>query len=1054
MKAKEITIIRRAAFLLSAIYGLIATEGITAAATTGPDWRNAEVVERNRMPMRASFHTDDPTMSLHGLWKFRWYENPQGRSETFFQPQADDTDWGTMPVPGIWEVNGYGDPLYVNIGYCWKGQFENNPPFVPTEKNHVGQYRKSFTVPAEWNGKQIILHVGSATSNIRVWVNGKEAGYSQDSKLEARFDITKLVKPGEENLFAFEIFRWCDGTYLEDQDFWKLAGIARETYLTAREKEHIEDINVTADADGRLTWKVLTTKGIKDVKFSVPELGYSVSLKKASSVQDGLKVFEGSERFDGVRLWSAETPELYEVEVTATDGRKSCGKASLKTGFRTVSIEGKLLLVNGKPILIKGVNRHEMNPYGAYVISKEDMLRDIRIMKELNINTVRTCHYPDDPYWYELCDEYGLYVIDEANNEAHGLGYGEGSIAKNPLYNKEITNRVARMMRRDRNHPSVIVWSLGNEAGNGQNFYDAYDFAKAFDPTRPVQYEQGQGGANRDRNSDIFTPMYIRYHNAEKYIRKDQDRPFIMCEYAHAMGNSMGGFKEYWDLIRKYPTFQGGCIWDFVDQALYKPTDAAKYGTDHVFAFGGDYNDTDPSDASFNCNGLIAPDRQWHRHAYEVRYQHRSILAWASPEEAAEGRVNIFNEYFFIPLDRFSLDWELVRNGVALRRGSVASLKVAPQDSAVVDLGFKAEKELLEGSDLYLNLSFRLNRQDGVLPAGTKLSYEQIALSEEWNPAATVGSTGSPTDPARSLSPSKGLIQPKGQAPVEVEFDKSTGALTKYNCFGKSLISSPILPCFGRAVTDNDEGMLVDLSFDKEARRMFDTWRDPEIKATSFEETQDGDIRIVTVRYKPIEGVLPVLTYRISPDGVINATLGIEDAGGLKDAPHFFRVGVEFEMPGEYSVIDFYGEGPHDSYCDRRSSTLIGHYTQSVNDQYDYTVVRPQESGSHCGLKWFSVLNGDGNGIRVTSASGEFSASALPVSRRMLDRNPEFKHSLELKKVAHESDRTYGRTYVNLDLRQMGLGCVSSFGDHPLPAHLIPAALYTFTFTITPLWQD
>ena len=1036
MKATDNQIIKKAVALLSALCGIITISANQAqAAQTDPDWQNASVVERNRLPMRATFHTDDPLMSLHGLWKFKWYETPGGRSTTFFQPQTDDSDWGEMPVPGIWEVNGYGDPLYVNIGYCWKGQFENNPPYVPVEKNHVGQYRNSFTVPADWNGKQIILHIGSATSNIRVWINGKEVGYSQDSKLEARFDVTRFVKPGEENLFAFEIFRWCDGTYLEDQDFWKLAGIARETYLTAREKEHIEDINVNADAEGNLSWKVLATKGIKEVIFKIPRLGYSLVLNKPSAVKDGLKVFEGAERFDNVMLWSAETPNLYYVEVVATDGKKSCGTANLMTGFRTVKIEGKLLYVNGKPILIKGVNRHEMNPYGAYVISKEDMLRDIRIMKELNINTVRTCHYPDDPYWYELCDEYGLYVIDEANNEAHGLGYGEGTIAKNPLYNKEITNRVERMMRRDRNHPSIIVWSLGNEAGNGQNFFDAYDFAKAFDPTRPVQYEQGQGGANRDRNSDIFCPMYIRYANAEKYIKNDQDRPFIMCEYAHAMGNSMGGFKEYWDLIRKYPTFQGGCIWDFVDQALYKPADAEKYGTDHVFAFGGDYNSEDPSDASFNNNGLIAPDRTWHRHAYEVRYQHRSILAWASPEEAAKGRVHIFNEYFFIPLDRFSLDWELVRNGVAFRRGSVASLGVQPQDSAAIDLGYKVNPELLKDSDVYLNISFRLNRQDGILPAGTALSYEQIALSESWVP-----------DAYKSLTLSK--------RPVEIEFDKETGSLTKYSYFGKSLISAPILPCFGRAVTDNDEGMLVDLSFDKEAKRMFATWRNPEIKATSFEDRQDGDTRIVTVKYKPIEDAIPVLTYRIAPNGVINVTLSIEDAGNLKAAPHFFRVGVEFAMPGEYSQIDFYGEGPFDSYCDRRSSTMIGHYTQSVIDQYDYTVVRPQESGTHCGLKWFSVLNPDGNGIRITSSAKEFSASALPVSRQMLDRHPDFGHSLELKKSAHESDRTDGQTYVNLDLRQMGLGCVSSFGDHPLPAYLIPAAPYTFEFTMTPLWEN
>ena len=1036
MKATDKQIIKKAAALLSALCGIITiSANQVQAAQTDPDWQNASVVERNRLPMRATFHTDDPQMSLHGLWKFKWYETPDGRSTTFFQPQTDDSDWGEMPVPGIWEVNGYGDPLYVNIGYCWKGQFENNPPYVPVEKNHVGQYRNSFTVPADWNGKQIILHIGSATSNIRVWINGKEVGYSQDSKLEARFDVTRFVNPGEENLFAFEIFRWCDGTYLEDQDFWKLAGIARETYLTAREKEHIEDINVNADAEGNLSWKVVATKGIKEVIFRIPRLGYSLVLNKPSAVKDGLKVFEGAEHFDNVMLWSAETPNLYDVEVIATDGKKSCGTANLTTGFRTVKIEGKLLYINGKPILIKGVNRHEMNPYGAYVISKEDMLRDIRIMKELNINTVRTCHYPDDPYWYELCDKYGLYVIDEADNEAHGLGYGEGTIAKNPLYNKEITNRVERMMRRDRNHPSIIVWSLGNEAGNGQNFFDAYDFAKAFDPTRPVQYEQGQGGANRDRNSDIFCPMYIRYANAEKYIKNDQDRPFIMCEYAHAMGNSMGGFKEYWDLIRKYPTFQGGCIWDFVDQALYKPADAEKYGTDHVFAFGGDYNSEDPSDASFNNNGLIAPDRAWHRHAYEVRYQHRSILAWASPEEAAKGRVHIFNEYFFIPLDRFSLDWELVRNGVAFRRGSVASLGVQPQESAAIDLGYKVNPELLKDSDVYLNISFRLNRQDGILPAGTELSYEQIVLSESWVPDAYTPLTLS-------------------KRPFEIEFDKETGSLTKYSYFGKNLISSPILPCFGRAVTDNDEGMLVDLSFDKEAKRMFATWRNPEIKATSFEDRQDGDTRIVTVKYKPIEDAIPVLTYRIAPDGVINVTLSVEDAGNLKAAPHFFRVGVEFAMPGEYSQIDFYGEGPFDSYCDRRSSTMMGHYTQSVIDQYDYTVVRPQESGTHCGLKWFSVLNPDGNGIRITSSAKEFSASALPVSRQMLDRHPDFGHSLELKKSAHESDRTDGQTYVNLDLRQMGLGCVSSFGDHPLPAYLIPAAPYTFEFTMTPVWED
>ena len=1001
-----------------------------AAADVAPDWQNASVVERNRLTMRASFHTDNPVMSLHGLWKFRWYETPGERSLTFYAAGTDDSGWDTMPVPGIWEVNGYGDPLYVNIGYCWKGSFKNDPPHVPEEKNHVGQYRQHFTVPADWAGKQIVLHVGSATSNIRVWVNGKEAGYSQDSKLEAAFDITSLLKPGGDNLFAFEIFRWCDGTYLEDQDFWKLAGIARETYLEARGRDRVEDITVNADASGNFSWKVLATRGVKTVNVSLPGLGYSVSSSRPSGTEGSLKVFEGSATFDGVELWSAESPTLYDVNVSVSDGRNVCGNASLKTGFRTVEIDGKMLLVNGQPILVKGVNRHEMNPYGAYCISRDDMLRDIRIMKELNINTVRTCHYPDDPYWYELCDKYGLYVIDEADNESHGLGYGKTSIADNPLYSKEISNRVERMMRRDRNHPSIIVWSLGNESGPGKNFSGAYDFAKSFDPTRPVQYEQAQGQANKERYSDIFCPMYIRYADAVKYIEEKQDRPFIMCEYAHAMGNSMGAFKEYWDIIRKYPSFQGGCIWDFVDQALYKPADADKYGTDHIFAFGGDYNSGDPSDASFNCNGLIAPDRQWHRHAYEVRYQHRSILAYADREQLLAGKVNVHNENFFIGLDRYDMDWRIVRNGETLRKGTVASLDVRPQETAEVNFGYRIDRSLLEGADVFLELHFTLNRKDGVLDAGTEVSYEQLALSGEWMPEAPE----------------------TAHLPFTVEFDRNTGALTRYEWSGMELLAGPVLPCFGRAVTDNDEGMLVDLSFDKEARRMFDTWRNPELKVESFEDVVVDRIRTVTVRYAPVEDYLrPVLTYRIGPDGAIDAELSLEDAGNMADAPHLFRVGVEFAMPGKYSAVDFYGAGPHDTYCDRRSSAFTGHYVQKVIDQYDWTMVRPQESGTHCGLKWFSILDGDGNGLRVGSPDGEFSASALPVSRQMLDRNPEFGHSLELKGVAHENDRSRGRTYVNIDLMQMGLGCVSSFGDHPLPEYLVPAAEYRFHFTLTPV---
>lgn len=508
----------------------------------------------------------------------------------------------------MWELNGFGDPVYLNIGYAWRGHYENNPPYVPTEHNRVGHYVRTFDLPASWSGKQIVLHIGSATSNVRVWINGRQAGYSEDSKLEARFDVTRLVVPGAENRIALEIFRWCDGSYLEDQDFWRLSGLARETYLTAREKQHVEDIRVEASASGELRWGGRDDPGREIGRGLHPDLGYKTQATVCDATRDGLKRFGGTASLSGIEPWSAETPRLYRMEVAPSDGKSVTERTKLDIGFRDVSISGGQLLVNGRPVLIKGANRHEMNPYRGYVVSEEEMIRDIEIMKRLNINTVRTCHYPNDPRWYDLCDRYGLYVIDEANIESHGMGYDEQTLAKDPAYEAAHLQRVTRMVQRDRNHPSIIVWSLGNEAGNGPNFEKAYDWLKQEDPTRPVQYER----AVLERNTDIFCPMYRGYEGCEQYAASNPSRPMILCEYAHAMGNSMGGFKEYWDLVRKYPAFQGGCIWDFVDQALYRPVDPAIYGTDHIFAFGGDYNDYDPSDGSFNCNGIIASDRSLH----------------------------------------------------------------------------------------------------------------------------------------------------------------------------------------------------------------------------------------------------------------------------------------------------------------------------------------------------------------------------------------------------------------------------------------------------------
>ena len=485
-------------------------------------WQDPSVNEINRLPMRATFVTDQQqTLNLNGVWKFRFNQNPESRLLGFESPALDDSGWDTIPVPGLWDLEGWCDPMYLNIGYPWRGHFKNNPPEVPTEHNYVGQYRRRFTIGKDWMGKQICLNIGSATSNVRVWVNGKMVGYSQDSKLEARFDITKFVKEGE-NLIALEIFRWCDGTWLEDQDFWRFAGISRGVEIYTREKDRLEDVNVSGEMDGRIKASAQVSRGIVLVEFAVLDAaGKTLGSHSAHPVKGKV---QWESQIDGILPWSAEEPNLYRLRTLAYGpGGTVSESTEIPFGFRTVEIKNVQLLVNGKAILVKGADRHELDPYKGYNVSEADMIRDIRIMKELNINAVRTCHYPDDPRWLALCDQYGLYVVDEGNIESHGMGYRDGeTLAQNPLFHDAHMIRDQRMVLRDINHPSVIIWSLGNEAGNGQNFYDCYDWIKAYDPTRPVQYERalfGWGGKS-DYNTDIQCPMYMEPKDCERYLRK------------------------------------------------------------------------------------------------------------------------------------------------------------------------------------------------------------------------------------------------------------------------------------------------------------------------------------------------------------------------------------------------------------------------------------------------------------------------------------------------------------------------------------------------------
>ena len=1022
---------------------IIAAPCAMAQQTALKDWQDPNIQEINRLPMHAYFRSDCSSMSLDGMWKFRWFDNFSDRLQGFENPKADDSRWDEIPVPGLWELYGYGDPLYVNHPYPWVGHFENNPPFVPEEHNHVGQYRRHFTLAKDQlKNRTVVLRIGSATSNVRVWVNGKSVGYSEDSKLEAAFDITPYVKKGD-NLIALEIMRWCDGTYLECQDFWRLSGIARGVKLDFRPLGGIEDIRVTADMSGRFSFDATLKEGAQAARFQVIGPDGTVLSNEVPVALSHAK-WEGT--LDSPLLWSAETPNLYNLRVTALRGGKGVESADLDFGFRTSEVRGGQLLVNGKPVLVKGVNRHEMSPDGAYCVTREEMIRDIRLMKELNINTVRTCHYPNDPVWYELCDRYGLYVIDEADIESHGMYYGEKTLAKNPLFEAPHLTRMQRMVYRDINHPSVIIWSLGNEAGNGPNFEKSYAWAKSYDPTRPVQYER----AELEYNTDIYCPMYAPYDYCEKYSQSNPERPLIMCEYAHAMGNSMGGFKEYWDLVRKYPAFQGGCIWDFVDQALRWPYDPsqgkvdARNGagsrlqkkSDWIFVFGGDFNEYDGTDESFNCNGIVSADRVPHPEAEEVRYQYRSILCSATPEQMEEGKVSIFNENFFIDLSRYDAAWQLVVDGAPVQNGKLHLPAIAPQTSGELRLGYNLPLE--KGHDVSLHLDFSLRRDDGILPRGTIVARDQIAIERELicepEPLTVENDLQLLENDEKLVADGDGW---------SATWSKETGALVSYIVKGRELLAEPLFPSFGRARTENDLGA------SRKTAAMAEVWNYPEFKPLSFCSIQVGGAAIVNLSY-PLKYADVQLCYRVQSGGVITVSMRVRDNGHLSEAPDLFRVGLEFAMPGEYSTVQFYGEGPFDTYADRRSAARLGHYVQDVCERYDFGAARPQEHGNNVGIKSYKVVDESGFGLELT-AREPFSASALPFSRKTLDvTRGEWRHSRELIPLMHKENRSLGRTYVCCDLVQMGLGCVDSWYSTPRDEYMIHPQEYRFTLSISP----
>ena len=976
--------------------------------------------------MRASFVTEQESrISLNGIWKFHFSPDVASRIKGFESIEYDDSRWNETPVPGLWELNGYGVPVYVNVGYAWRGLFPNNPPYVPEDGNYVGQYRRSFDIPTDWKGKQVCLCIGSATSNARVWVNGKPVGYSEDSKLEARFDISRVVKPGQ-NVIALEVFRWCDGTYMEDQDFWRLSGLARDVYVYTREKGRLEDLNVIADMDGRLAVSALVSGGVTAVQFEVKDTQGRVLAISQASVNKGRARFESL--IANVKLWSAEAPNLYTLRAEAIAGGKVSESTEIEIGFRSVEVEGNQLMVNGKPVLIKGVNRHELSPYNGYVVTEAEMIRDIEIMKGLNINAVRTCHYPNDPLWLSLCDRYGLYVVDEGNIETHGMGMGadDPTLAADRRFAAAFLDRDSRMVQRDRNHPSVIIWSMGNESGSGENFADCYNWIKKADPTRPVQYENPlhyKALYPWMRITDIACPMYWSPNKCKDYLEKDGAKPLIQCEYAHAMGNSVGNLKEYWNMVRSYPGYQGGFIWDFQDQALWNG---------QYWAFGGDFNPGGASDGSFNCNGLVAADRTLHPHAYEVRYQYQDIWTGGTPSE-----LTVHNEFFFKDLSDVMLLWSVEQDGEKILSGAVNNLKIGPQQSATLDLGIQ---ELPADGTLTLNVQYVLKRAWPLRPAGSVIAYGQILLRDcrKTLPEASRGEV--------FYGESESEVTLNGEA-WALTFDKTTGALTSYISGGKELLSSPVQPCFNRAPTENDLGC----NFPSKRA----VWRKPSFKISSFDVNKEGKEYVLCAEFEQLGGIVPLrLTYNVRPDGTIIIR---EHMDAAPEAPDLFRFGMRFAMPGSFTELDFFGLGPWENYSDRCSAAVLGRYRQKVSEQYHMGYVRTQESGTHTGLRSFRIQDAWGCGLELISPE-DFSASALPYSLEDLDVSaPEGdsaqvngnnqrgipRHSLELCPS--------GRTWIHADKVQQGVGSINSWGAKPLEQYLVHPAERNFVLILRPI---
>jgi beta-galactosidase len=981
-------------------------------------------------------------MSLNGIWKFHHVDNPDNRPFWFFKDDFDTRKWEEITVPSNWQLEGYDYPIYVNITY----PHQVTPPTIEDEFNPVGSYKRTFKIPSNWTGKEIFLHVGAVNSNMNLWVNGEYVGYSEDSKTPAEFNITKYLKKGN-NSIAIEVFRWCSGAYLEDQDFWRMSGITRDIFLQARNPQHIRDFRVTAGLDELYQNGLFSLEAeISSVEEKTTPMQIEASLfdkgTQVLSFSGTYDVSKGSTKvsFNGnvthAKQWSAEIPNLYELIITLKNGENVVEVIRQDVGFRTVEIKDGVLLINGKYVYLKGSNLHEHHDVKGHVVDEETMLKDIKTMKMHNLNAVRTSHYPQPELFYKLCNKYGLYVIDEANIESHGLGYGEKSLAKDESWKDAHLYRTKNMFERDKNQPSIIIWSLGNEAGNGVNFYATYDYLKEVDKTRPTQYERSE----LEYNTDIFCPMYMRIEGMERYAQSNPDRPLIQCEYAHAMGNSVGNLQDYWDVIEKYPALQGGFIWDWVDQGLLTTNDLGE----EFWAYGGDFGPEDvPSDGNFCLNGLVNPDRGVKPPLLEVKkvYQHIGF----KPANLANGEILIENKYAFLALDEFDFSWEVTGDGKVVTSGKLPVISAVPGEVAQAKMDISIDPE--PGTQYFLNVKAVQRETRGLVEAGWVAAEEQFELPFA-RPATTIQSSTF----GQVSADIEGTKVTVSGSDFTVVFDTEAGLMTSYKKGSTEFLQSGPVPNFWRAPIDND--------FGNGLHRRSGIWR----KAGETRKVKDARVTQPTPNTANVvlafdlvsetDGNIDIIaTYTSSYQIYGSGDIQVDNHFKMtkENLPEIVRMGMNLVMPRSFDQMTWLGRGPHESYRDRKTSAFVGLFNGSVADQY-WAYIRPQENGNKTDVRWVAITDATGNGLLFKGLPLLEVSAHHNILEDFESSGPTVGWIQQGVKNRHTTDvKPRDLTSVNIDYGQMGVGGDDSWGARTHEQYRLTGKEYKYSFLMKPL---